>query len=117
MCLLLINSRDDKEIQKDPSSLPDYQSQDYWESRYEKETKTNSNNAKKNKKSDQSKNSGPIGSNDSQIYEWYVPFEDFSFFLRRDLTTHVPSTPTEDLKVYIPGCGNSTLAEDLHKVG
>jgi SAM-dependent methyltransferase len=56
-------------------------------------------------------------SDDSAIYEWYVPFEDFSHFLRRDIQTHCPEIPFEELQVYIPGCGNSTLAEDLYKVG
>lgn len=37
--------------------------------------------------------------------------------LRRDITRAFEDIDYEDLKIYIPGCGNSLLAEDLYNVG
>lgn len=76
-----------------------YNSKDYWEKRYE------GNESQKK------------ATTTSDTYEWYVKFESFSHFLRRDIQTYFPNNTISDLSTYIPGCGNSTLAEDLHAVG
>lgn len=76
-----------------------YNSKDYWEKRYEGSESQNK------------------FSTTSDTYEWYVKFESFSHLLRRDIQMYFPDTAVSGLVTYIPGCGNSTLAEDLHAVG
>ena len=78
-----------------------YNSKDYWDGRYSKDR----TEKKENKEST------------VKTYEWYLKFEDFSHLLRRDIGTYFPDLSLEDLSIYIPGCGNSTLAEDLYDVG
>eukprot|EP01040_Poterioochromonas_malhamensis_P007524 gene7524-8119_t len=90
--------KEEEEYTEQLKAKVNYNSKDYWEKRYE------GNESQKK------------ATTTSDTYEWYVKFESFSHFLRRDIQTYFPDNTISDLSTYIPGCGNSTLAEDLHAV-
>ncbi len=107
--------------------MPEYHSIDYWNERYKDEAAPNNEASKTT--ADQANSMSNVykdGKGISQVttatasmsfYEWYLPFDKFAFFLRRDITRAFEDIDYEDLKAYIPGCGNSLLAEDLYGVG
>ncbi len=94
-----ISFREEEEYTEQLKAKVNYNSKDYWEKRYEGSESQNK------------------FSTTSDTYEWYVKFESFSHLLRRDIQMYFPDTAVSGLVTYIPGCGNSTLAEDLHAVG
>lgn len=46
-------------------------------------------------------------------YEWYLSFHELKQYLSPDLE----ACSTLNLDILVPGCGNSTLCEDLWKDG
>jgi hypothetical protein len=98
--------RGEKSQENSGSSLPDYHNKEYWNKRYEEETKDVSLSKKQSSKQ-----------KDPSLYEWYVSFNKFAYYLQRDIKSTFPNQKMNDLVIYIPGCGNSPLAEDLYHVG
>lgn len=79
---------------KECSATP-YGDERYWESRYQKDVST----------------SPPTGN--SELYEWYLPYSD----LRRMLGPEIDRYGVRSARVLVPGCGNSSLCEDLANDG
>jgi hypothetical protein len=98
--------RDERKDEKSESILPDYHNKEYWDKRYE--TETRDGQLSKNERSKQK---------DSSLYEWYVSFDKFAYYLQRDIKSNFPNQNIDKLLIYIPGCGNSPLAEDLYDIG
>lgn len=84
-----------------------YSNKEYWDSRYSENvaadaTKADRDTAKINLKSSH------ISSN---TYEWYLDFNKYSQLLMQD----IPKASSKP--VLVPGCGNSTMCEDLYDLG
>lgn len=71
-----------------------YSNQYYWEDRYLK---------------------GGGNGSQSSTYEWYLDFAQTRDYIEQEFKTMKLSIPY--LAVLVPGCGNSTLCEDLAALG
>lgn len=78
------------------TNTPNYSSKSYWDLRYEEEKSQ---------------------SQDNTIYEWYLSFEQIRSILLRDIRKAKDRLAVSTCRVYMPGCGNSTLGEDMLALG
>lgn len=89
---------------------PNYSSKHYWDLRYEEE-------ANQLKAAKSAQNASQKDNDDSlTLYEWYMSFEAMKAFLVRDVSKaheRLKYTAAQSCRTYVPGCGNSTLAEDI----
>jgi hypothetical protein len=78
---------------KNEADRPDYSDQTYWDNRYKSSTLNKSTEA---------------------TYEWYLSFDVIYKYLKKDL---LGLKSIVDCKFLVPGCGDSTLCEDLSRAG
>lgn len=76
--------------QSKKEEVPLYHSKDYWNERYSNELQDK---------------------NQLSLYEWYLSFDKLYPLLQ--IVYSKAKRKNEKLKLYIPGCGNSSLGEDL----
>lgn len=72
-------------------SIPNYSDKDYWESRYANDEATDAK---------------------EESFDWYLDYAAFQSFLRQEMAA-TRRTPAQELRVLVPGCGDSLLCEDL----
>ena len=76
-------------------STDTYGEEAYWEDRYRRDTPK-----------------GAAATGSEQIYEWYLPYADLKPLLQRDIIGF-----DKNPRILVPGCGNSSLCEDLANDG
>ena len=86
-----------KEAEKGKSGEKSYGEEKYWENRYQKDIA----------------NSGSVLVKDV-LYEWYLPYSDIRSLLMPELVRY---GGVGIARILVPGCGNSSLCEDMMKDG
>ena len=86
----------------DKSNNDLYADVNFWEKRYKDEANNNSNSKAQT----------------TDIYEWYLDFEELQTLLLPDITrARKLSAGQDEAEVLVAGCGNSSMCEDLYHAG